>query len=65
MPRRVPKLTPAESERRIRELRKQGCKVRKVETSMGTVVLKKCPSKFSQKEANKIIRTCGGGRRAR
>ena len=53
----IRRLTRAESDRRIRELRKMGCKVKKVKTSEGTLVLKKCPpKKYTRKEAEKVIR---------
>lgn len=38
-----PLLTEEESDRRIRELRRRGCKVKMVRTRSGTVVMKKCP----------------------
>lgn len=39
----VPQLNEAQHKRRIKELRRLGCKVTLVEQPYGTVVLKKCP----------------------
>lgn len=40
----VPQMTRAQSERRIRELRRRGCKVTKKRVrGVGTVILKECP----------------------
>lgn len=40
----IPQMTRAQSERRIRELRRRGCKVTKKRVrGVGTVILKECP----------------------
>jgi len=44
---RVPQLTRKQSEARVRQLRRKGCKVQRVFVPGGSVVLKKCPKGLS------------------
>jgi len=58
---RVPQLTRRQSEARVRQLRRMGCKVWRVRVRGGTVVLKKCPkglsggTQFHSEEVRKLL----------